>query len=160
MRVQLTSVILLFVALALSTCQRAPEQTQAEEAAIQVLSEEWAAAFNAGDVAGLVELYTEDVVRMPPGAPASTGREAVEETFRGLFEQFSGELTWPTEEIVVTDGWAFHRGTYTARLTPVAGGEVMEQGGKVLVICQRQPDGSWKIAREIWNHDNPPPSKE
>ncbi len=56
----------------------------------------------------------------------------------------------------MADGWAFHRGTYTIRLTPVAGGEVIGENGKVIVIFQKQPDGSWKIAREIWNRDNPP----
>ena len=52
--------------------------------------------------------------------------------------------------------WAFERANYTFRLTPVAGGAAMQENTKNLRILQRQPDGSWKIAREIWNSDNPP----
>jgi len=162
MRVQPSAAILLFVALTLSSCQPAAEQTEADVAAIQAAAKEWMPAVKAGDVARVVAMYTDDAVRMPPGAPAYAGKEAIEEAFRGFFEEFSSEGTWPTKEaeIVVADGWAFHRDTYTARHTPVAGGEVIEESGKVLVIWQKQPDGSWKHAREIWNRDNPPPSME
>jgi len=146
---------LLFIALALSAFQPTPAQAQSDAEAIQTLADEWTAAFNTGDVAGLMACYTEDAVRMPPAASAYAGKEAIEEAFRGLFEQFTAELKWPTDEIVVADDWAFHRGTYTASLTPVAGGKVIEEAGKVVVIFQRQPDGSWKIAREIWNRDLP-----
>ena len=144
------------IGLLLAFATPALAQEQDDAAAIQTLTEEWTAAFNAGDATTLAAWYADDAVRMPPNAPAYTGPEAAKEAFRRLFEQFSGELTWPTEEIVVADGWAFHRGTYTIRLTPVAGGEVIGESGKVIVIFRRQPDGSWKIAREIWNRDNPP----
>jgi uncharacterized protein (TIGR02246 family) len=162
-RTTLFTVPALVFALASTACQ-APAQeagplSEEDAAAIQALVDEWTVAFNAGDVAGLVALYTDDAVRMPPNAPAYTGREAIEEAFSGLFEQFSGELTWPTEEIVVADGWAFHRGTYTARLAPVAGDDVIEESGKVIVIFQQQPNGSWKVAREIWNSDLPLPEE-
>ena len=162
MRVQPSAAILLFVALTLSSCRPAAEETEADVAAIQAVAAEWIAAVNAGDLARVVAEYTDDAVRMPPGRPAYVGKEAIEEDFRGSFEQFSAEFTWPTEEeeIVVADGWAFHRDNYTARLTPVAGGEVIEVVGKVIVIFQQQPDGSWKHAREIWNSDNPPPAME
>ena len=36
-------------------------------------------------------------------------------------------------------------------------GEAMEERGKIIVIYQRQPDGSWKIAREIWNRNHSVP---
>ena len=51
----------------------------------------------------------------------------------------------------MADGWAFHLSEYIAMVTPKEGGETVEEKGKVLEILQRQPDGSWKIAREIWN---------
>ncbi len=129
--------------------------TEADEEAIRVLIQEYAAAFSAGDVARLLACYTEDAVRMPPAAPAYTGRAAFEEGFRKKFEQFSYQLTWPAEEIVMAAGWAFHQRTYISKLTPVAGGEVIEGSGKAVAILQKQPDNSWKIAREIWNSDSP-----
>ena len=152
--------LLVIFHLACSPAQQAGPNAQeptreADEKAIRALTKEYAAAFNAGDVARLLACYTEDAVRMPPAAPAYTGRAAFEEGFRAKFEQFSYQLGWPTEEVVVADGWAFHQRTYISRLTPVAGGEVIEGSGKAIAILQKQPDNSWKIAREIWNSDSP-----
>ncbi len=159
MRIQSSAVILLFVALTFSACQPTAERTEADVAAIQALTETWSAAFVAGDVAALVALRTDDVVQMPPDAPTAKGKQPLEDFYNGIFGQFSVEATWPvegTEEIVVTDGWAFHLSEYILRISPKAGGEAIEERGKIIVICQRQPDGSWKLAREIWNRNSPP----
>ncbi len=163
MRVQPSAVILLFVTLTLYACQPAADQTEADVTAIRALTEAWGVALETGDVAAMAALRTDDVVRMPPDEPVSRGKQAVEDFFRGVFEQFSVEGTWPvegTEEIVVADGWAFHLSEYILRITPKAGGEAIEELGKIIVIWQKQPDGSWKIAREIWNRNNRPPGME
>lgn len=60
-----------------------------------------------------------------------------------------------TEEIIVADGWAFHLSEFVEILTPKAGGEPIEMRGKIIEVCQKQPDGSWKFAREIWNLNGP-----
>ena len=159
MRIQPSAVVLLVVAFTLSSCQSAAERTEADVVAIQALTEAWGVALTTGDVAAMAALRTDDVVRMPPDEPVSRGKQAVEDFFRGVFEQFSVEGTWPvegTEEIVVADRWAFHLSEYILRISPKAGGEAIEEHGKVVVICHQQPDGSWKIAREIWNRNNRP----
>lgn len=159
MRIQTSAAILLFVALTLSACQPTVEQTEADVAAIQGLLQAWGASVEAGDVAGLVALYTDDIVQMPPDKPANRGRQAIEEYYRGGFELFSVEATWPvegTEEIIVAGGWAFHLSEYILRFIPKAGGETIEERGKIIEICRQQPDGSWKFAREIWNRNSPP----
>ena len=160
----------LVLALMLLTCAQQTQpvveeaaSTEADVAAIQALTEAWGAAVEAGDVAALVALRTDDVVQMPPDAPTSRGKQALEDFYRSLFGQFSVGGTWPvegTEEIVVADGWAFHLSEYILRISPKAGGEATEEHGKIIVICQQQPDGSWKLAREIWNRNNPPPGME
>jgi len=125
MKVQSSAAIFLFVAFTLSACQPAAEQTEADVAAIRALTEVWGAALQTGDVAAMAALRTDDVVRMPPDEPVSRGKQAVEDFFRGVFEQFSVEGTWPvegTEEIVVADGWAFHLSEYILRISPKAGG--------------------------------------
>ncbi len=156
MRVLLAAVALLFLVFTLSTCGPSQADTEADSVAVQATADEWTAAWNAGDVAGLLVHYADDAVRMPPNGPTYSGKAAIEEAFTSFFEQFSGELDWPTDEIIVAGDWAFHRGTFTADLTPLGEGEVMHVGGEVLVIFQRQPDGSWKAAREIWTDDEAP----
>jgi len=159
MRVQPSAVILLLVSFVLLACQPDAEQTEADVAAIRAVVAAWGAATETGDITALVALRTDDVVRMPPDEPASRGKQPLEDFYHSLYEQFSVEGTWPvegTEEIVVTDGWAFHLSEYILKISPKAGGEAIEERGKIIAICQQQPDGSWKIAREIWNRNNPP----
>jgi len=162
--------VALFFALMLMAC--APQtqpvieeavSTEADVAAIRALVEQWIAAIETGDVDGVLALYTDDAVRLPPDGPAYSGKEAFEEDSSGAFEQFSFEVVWPvegTEEIVVAGGWAYHLSEYAMLVTPKEGGETMEENGKIIEICQQQPDGSWKLAREIWNRNNPPPGME
>jgi len=76
---------------------------------------------------------------------------------QGLFGQFTAEETVTTEEIQVAGGWAFLRGTYTATMTPKEEGDPQEETGKCVHVVQRQPDGSWKNMRVIWNSDQPAP---
>ena len=163
MRVRPSAVVLLFVSLTLSACQPTAERTEADVVAIRALMETWEAAVRTGDIAALVALRTDDLVQMPPDAPILRGKQALEDFYRGLFAQFSVEGTCPvegTEEIVVADGWSFHASEYILRISPKAGGKAAEERGKIIAICQKQPDGSWKIALEIWNRNSPPPGVE
>ena len=85
-----------------------------------------------------------------------TGREAVRSWTQDLVNQFAIQLTINSEEVEVFGDWAFVRTTYTTALTPKAGGEVVEERGKNIWIWKREADGSWKLARNIWNLDNQP----
>ncbi len=44
-------------------------------------------------------------------------------------------------------------------LTPKAGGAAITERIKGVHILRRQPDGSWKIAQDVWNTDTPPPRR-
>jgi ketosteroid isomerase-like protein len=52
------------------------------------------------------------------------------------------------------------RGTYTLSMVPKVGGETTEFDGKYLTVFERQADGSWKIARDIFNSNVPETSPE
>ena len=56
--------------------------------------------------------------------------------------------------------WAWVRTSYTSRVTPVEGGEALEDVGKALVVLKRQSDGSWKASRYIWNSNSSLPETE
>lgn len=153
------AVILLFIALTLSPGLPAAGQPENDTAAIQALVVAWGTALEAENVAGVVALYTDNIVRMAPDMPTVRGKQAISEFYRGVFELFSVGLIWPvegTEEIIVADGWAFHISEYILKITPKAGGETIEEHGKIVEICRRQTNGSWKFAREIWNRNSPP----
>lgn len=167
MRSHLRVLALLSLSVAFAMCAPASEEEPEAEATVEAdleaiggLREVYAAAVNAGDVDRLTDSFTEDAVVMPPNEPVVTGYEAIESWFEANFEQFTTELRVSSDEVEVVDGWAFDRGTYTLTLTPKAEGEPTEDNGKYIDILQKQPDGSWKYARSIWNSDRPFPGTE
>ncbi len=131
--------------------------TEADMEAINKVLEQEVAAISAGDVEAFVALFTNDAVGMPPGEPAAIGTEAVRSWAQDFFDQFTVQYTATSEEIVVAGNWAFQRLSFTLTLTPAAGGDPIQLNGKGIHICQRQGDGSWKLTRDIWNSDSPPP---
>ncbi len=132
--------------------------TEADVEAINKASDEFVAAAKANDTEGLVSVYAADAVLMPPNDPAAKGSEAVRAWMQSFLDQFTIEdFSISAEEVVVTGDWAFRRGTFTMTLSPAVGGEQTQDAGKFIEIWQRQADGSWKIARDIWNSDNPLP---
>ena len=113
------------------------------------------AALNADDVEGWLGVFAEDGVQMPPNAPANVGKSAIRPWVEGLLGAFRCEFTLDVQEVRVSGDWAVERGAYRIMLTPKAGGTPMEDVGKYITIYQRQPDGVWKMARDIWNSDRP-----
>ena len=132
--------------------------TEADVAAIKQVIDEYETATNAGDVEGRVAAYTEDAVRIVRNAPEVIGKEAIREHYQRQSDRNTYEVTITLLEVVVAGDWAFSRYTAAFKITPKAGGEPREGSRKGITILQRQPDGSWKVAREIGHFsDNPPP---
>ncbi len=131
--------------------------TEADIEAVKNLTEEYDAAINSGDLDSWVSLYTDDAVRMPPNSPALVGKDAIRSVMQSSFEKYTFDIKETTEEVIVAGDWAFARGTYTYTITPKAGGEpIGDDSGKWMAFNKRQPDGSWKIYRNIFNSDLPP----
>ena len=159
MRSHLALSFLLFIASCTPVVVWETAETEADVEAINSLRDEFIVLDNAGDAAGVASLYTNDAVLMPPNEAAVTGNQAIESWSQITFDQFTSELTLAPEEVEVVGDWAFERGTYMIALTPKADGEPMEDRGKYIVILRKQVDGSWKMARDIWNSDNPAPGQ-
>ena len=148
----------------LASCAPAPEEPAAEApthtadlAALEAIAEKYEAAFSAGDADALVALHADDAIRMPPNAPPIIGKEAIRASYQTDFNQFTAKITLSLEEVEFAGDWAFVRGASAVTLTPKAGGESIQDEGKYISIREKQPDGSWKIFRTIWNSNNPLP---
>jgi uncharacterized protein (TIGR02246 family) len=129
-----------------------------EAQSIERTREAHVAALNSGDVEGWVAALADDGVQMPPNFPANVGRDNIRAWCAGFLGAFQVEFSLDVEEVQIAGSdWAFERGTYEIALTPNAGGEPMRDAGKYITVYQRQPDGSWGMARDIWNSNNPLP---
>jgi ketosteroid isomerase-like protein len=164
--------LLSMIALALLSagCAKAPvaevpkgPSAAEDSAAIRALIlDNYVKAYNAADVNGILAVMAPEFIWMPPEEPAVTSREALaawlEKQFNGFKEsgatiQYSASVAGSA----VSGDWAYLHLNYVFRSTPKKAGKPAEFKGKALVVCQRQPDGSWKAARAYWNRDEPPP---
>lgn len=115
----------------------------------------YASALNAGDMDRWISLWIEDGIQMPPDAPRNIGKEKIRAFLDNLVNLFQWKMAINCDEVRETDDWGFARGTYTVELTPKEEGEIMKGSGKFLTILEKQDDGSWKIARDIFNYNAP-----
>jgi len=133
-------------------------KVQAEIEAINKLNEEYVAAENAGDVDGIMMLYTDDAVLMLPNQLSLTGTAAIRSHFQAFFDMFSVEEVLSPGEVVVTGDWAFARATFSVKVTPRAGGDMTQDHGKGIAIYRKEPGVPWRYARLVFNSDNPLPA--
>jgi uncharacterized protein (TIGR02246 family) len=120
-------------------------------AAIERLHDGYVAAHNDADAGRMMALFTDDAVLMPTDEPAVTGRTAIGDHYQEFFDQTPSEIVLRPVETRVAGDWAFERIEMTVTLP--GGGKVMQAEVKYLWILERQPDGSWQIARAIYNLD-------
>ena len=147
------------VAIAAACAPKAtPVDTSADVAAIKKMQDHELAAVGSGNVDSAVTPYTSDVIIMPPGEAAITGTAAL----RAWFENFTKDNTiagsYSTNDVEVSGdlGVVHYVGTLT--VTPKKGGPAVTETIKGIHVYKRQSDGSWKIARDVWNTDAPPPA--
>jgi ketosteroid isomerase-like protein len=96
--------------------------------------------------------YDEQAMVMPPDAPAAEGHEAILAFFYA-FPPFSDHR----QESLELDGAGnllYSRDRFEVTIT-APGAPPAAYTGKALTVWRRQPDGDWKMLREIWNFDSP-----
>ncbi|HEV8453626.1 MAG TPA: nuclear transport factor 2 family protein [Gemmatimonadales bacterium] len=131
------------------------EDETASTAAVNEIWKEYSASLNAGDLDRWLALWTEDGVQMPPDEPVVVGKERIRARNRAVLDRFAFDIGITNQEVRTAGDLAVARGTYTATLTPKQGGGGIPIDGKFMTILVRQPDGGWKIHRDIFNSNVP-----
>jgi ketosteroid isomerase-like protein len=119
------------------------------------ITKEEVRAVEAGDLDKYLSLLSADAVFMPQNATVKAGEE-----LRAWLRDFLGHFTiqyrhFAHEETIVRDDLACHTYTCSWIATPRSGGEPKPASFKGIHVFRRQADGSWTIARSIWNTDPP-----
>jgi len=119
----------------------------------------WLEAMKANDPVALGRLVTDDVVLMPPHSQPVVGRQGVIDWFATIVSQTrTKSVEIRQREVTLAGELAIERGSFTWRVAPAPGGSEVDDQGSFLAIWQRQPDGSWKVTRNIWNSTLPLPA--
>ena len=169
--------------LSLSGC--APESGSSEDptmktqqtedvAAVNKLSEDYAAAWAKGDPELLLSCYADDAVVIMSGQDPIVGKEALRELYQEVFasqkteEEGGGEAsmagamglnpedyTWTTEgdgaKPDVSGDLGYLWSTYATVATPKPGVDAnpIRDSGVSLLIMRRQEDGAWKVVMNM-----------
>ena len=133
-------------------CAAPQTDVAADDADIRRTNQEYIALFPQGNVPALVSLYTEDALLMPPGEEPVEGLGAVREFWTEFFDGWEVlEANSTIDEVIVAGDWAYGRGTFSETLREKASGTIVVDAGKFSGLWRHGSDGSWKIARDMWN---------
>jgi uncharacterized protein (TIGR02246 family) len=119
----------------------------AEEQQIRDAHSTWIHAVNAGDLACLLTLMTDDAVFLGPGH-APLGRDGFSANFSSAQERVRVHCLSELEEVVVVGRVAFTRSHDSLSVTPGDGGNATQLAGYRISVYREQPDGRWLLARD------------
>jgi uncharacterized protein (TIGR02246 family) len=133
------------------------ERNMASDVAqVYELWNEWAAAAHAGDLERWMSLWIDDAMQMAPDAPPRVGKEQIRAANQPSFDLFiMSNMVVDTGEVRILGDQAYSHGTYTFDMAPKEGGKTTSYSGKFLDILVKQTDGSWKIAIDCHNYNEP-----
>jgi uncharacterized protein (TIGR02246 family) len=125
-----------------------------DQRAIAERSAKLVASVNASDVAGVMSVWSDDGVLMPPHHAAVRGRAAIESYFRQLFQRARLRFVFTESVISIDERTATERLSYTAETWLAGSATPIADRGKGLHVYTRE-SGSWKLAMDVWNTDTP-----
>jgi uncharacterized protein (TIGR02246 family) len=109
-------------------------------------------AANTGDLAGMLAIYTDSPMLLPPDEEMKAGREAVRDFWEGLFAQGLANLKLETLQLDVADKLIAEVGQFSFTTRP-EGEAAIPVSGKYVLVWKQKPDGSWGWAIDIFNND-------
>jgi uncharacterized protein (TIGR02246 family) len=116
-----------------------------------------------GDWDGVAELYHPAAIQMPPDQPAMEGREAIRHALSRTLGAEGGmsleEFSVSVREAEGIGDLIFVRAAYRLKMSATIGNEEVsiEQHGPYINILRQDEEGHWRIYRQIYGRDHPPP---
>jgi len=141
--------LLALIALSAVSCGRSVDVEQERTALIEA-DRQWSQS--AKDLDLFMSFYVPDATSYPPGMPELVGPEAIRKVFKEIFSAPNFSLSWtPSKaEVAASGDVGWTAGTYDMTM----GG--MKDSGKYITLWRKQPEGTWKVAADIFNTNLPP----
>lgn len=119
------------------------------ESSNKVFGECWAT----GDSTRFTGCYTTDACINPPNMPRMCGSKAISAFFNGGYQMGVRNIRITTEEVMGGAEAVAETGTYEM----FGDKNISLDKGKFIVVW-KQEGGKWKMSRDVWNSDAPPPA--
>jgi len=130
----------------------------ADIAAINAARAAFMAGYEKGDANAIGQLYGPDAISEPNNQPTLKGRDAIVASLSRMFEQVSVKVVLTPDETRTLGSVGLDRGTYIVTVTHKSGAPPTSSQGRYLVIFTKQPDGTWKVSRDMDNAAGFPPT--
>lgn len=122
---------------------------------IDAVNKGFVEAFNRGDLAAAMRVYTEDATILPPNTEMIKGKKAITAYWQGALNMGVKEAHLETLEVTpMGEEAACEIGKYVLKIHP-EGGQAFTDRGKYMMIW-KLVDGSWKWDSDAWNSSLPP----
>lgn len=130
-------------------CARSANVEQ-ERSALLEADRQWAQTPT--DLDKFMSFWAPDATAYPPGMPAARGTDEIRKTFTAVSSTPGFSLTWTATraDVAGTGDIGYTVGTYDMTMHGA------KDHGKYVTVWKKQPDGSWKVAEDIFNSDAPP----
>jgi ketosteroid isomerase-like protein len=128
--------------------------TQPVERILRDLDVQWSQAAAAKDLEQTVAYYSDDAIVLAPNAASATTKEAIRNGWKDMFASPGFVINWqPTRVQVGKSGeMAWVSGTYELTMNDATGKPINDRG-KYLEVWEKQSNGDWKCAADMWNSD-------
>jgi uncharacterized protein (TIGR02246 family) len=137
-----------------SMCLTPAAYADGVKAAIEAANTQFSAAAANGDGAALAALYSPDGQVMPAGSDPIRGTEAIQKFWQGALGSGIAAIGLKSIEVFGHGRTATEVGEYELR---DKAGKVLDHG-KYIVVWQHA-DGKWKLLRDMFSTNVPPPKK-
>jgi len=127
------------------------QQARDVQTEIERVNRRFVEAWNSGDVAKAMTVYTEDATILPPGAPRVSGSGPIQRFWQGVMDSGVRAVALQTDDLDVSGELAREIGTATLTIRPEGGGE-QTMTAKFVVVWKRQ-GGEWRWHTDIWSSD-------
>lgn len=150
------TLVLAAASLMIGACKAATgPDLAADRAAVEQVILSYERGINTGDTALIVALFAADAVWKPNNVPAVEGKDAIRQRYERELARFTLKKTYTIHDLILAGDWAFVRTTSAGTVGLKETGQTALESHEDVFFLNRQQDGSWKIARYIYNSNIP-----
>ena len=128
--------------------------TRPAERILRDLDAQWSKAAAAKDLEQTVGFYSDDAVVLPPNAISAATKETVRNVWKDVLGAPGLVISWKPSKVKLghNGAMAWVSGAYELTMNDVSGKPINDRG-KYLEVWEKQADGNWKCAADMWNSD-------
>ena len=128
--------------------------TRPGERILRDLDAQWSKAAAAKDLEQTVAFYSDDAIVLPPNATRAATKETVRNVWKDVLAAPGLVISWKPSKVKLghNGAMAWVSGTYELIMNDASGKPINDRG-KYLEVWEKQADGNWKCAADMWNSD-------